>query len=281
MVCSRGPVAKVAILAAGLAFQSAHAVGIKDETAGEAVCRLIEMSAAKRSLPPSFLTRLVWQESAFRADAISRKGAQGIAQFMPHTALERGLGNPFDPEEAIPAAASLLSDLKQKFGNVGLAAAAYNAGAGRVSAWIQSEGSLPSETRAYVAAITGFDVEAWRFPGAKPQDMRDDGSCLQLTAKLRMEQPYVSARSPTFASWGVQLAGNFSKALALAGFERARSAYADILKGLQPMIIGTRLNSRGTKPFYRIRVPAVSQAEAAALCRSLHKSGGACTVLRS
>ena len=47
---------------------------------------------------------------------------------MPKTADERGLANPFDPEEAIPKSAELLADLKQRFGNLGLAAAAYNAG---------------------------------------------------------------------------------------------------------------------------------------------------------
>src|SRR3712207_1265391 len=66
------------------------------ETVSQAVCRLIETSARARSLPIPFLTRVIWQESSFRASAISRAGAQGIAQFMPGTAQERGLANPFD-----------------------------------------------------------------------------------------------------------------------------------------------------------------------------------------
>jgi soluble lytic murein transglycosylase-like protein len=77
-------------------------------------------------------------------------GAQGIAQFMPGTAQERGLADPFDPEQAIPAAASLLRDLSQRFGNLGLAAAAYNGGPNRVSAWLAGNGSLPAETQDYV-----------------------------------------------------------------------------------------------------------------------------------
>ena len=118
-------------------------------------------SARARGLPISFLTRLIWQESSFRATAVSPVGAQGIAQFMPGTAQERGLLDPFDPEQAIPAAASLLHDLSLRFGNLGLAAAAYNAGPNRVSAWLERRGGLPAETRDYVIRITGRSAEDW------------------------------------------------------------------------------------------------------------------------
>ena len=108
-----------------LAESESAATG-KVESVETSVCRLIESSARTQSLPVAFLTRLIWQESSFRPDTISPAGAQGIAQFMPKTAYERGLANPFDPEEAIPKSAELLADLKQRFGNLGLAAAAYN-----------------------------------------------------------------------------------------------------------------------------------------------------------
>ena len=111
--------------------------------------------------PSPFLTKLIWQESSFRATAVSPVGAQGIAQFMPGTAQERGLLDPFDPEQAIPAAASLLHDLSLRFGNLGLAAAAYNAGPNRVSAWLERRGGLPAETRDYVVRITGRSAEDW------------------------------------------------------------------------------------------------------------------------
>jgi hypothetical protein len=58
--------------------------------------------------------------------------------------------DPFDPNQALWAAAGLLSSLKQRFGNLGLAAAAYNAGPGRVSAWLRKRKRLPAETRNYV-----------------------------------------------------------------------------------------------------------------------------------
>ncbi len=66
---------------------------------------------------------------------------------MPATAAERGLADPNDPEAAIPKAAELLANLKQRFGNLGLAAAAYNAGATRVANWLAGGGELPPETR--------------------------------------------------------------------------------------------------------------------------------------
>ena len=96
---------------------AAAAQGGTTETVGQALCRLIEASAKERDLPVSFFTRLIWQESGFRTTAISPVGAQGVAQFMPATAQERGLVDPFDPEQAIPAAASFLAELAARFLN--------------------------------------------------------------------------------------------------------------------------------------------------------------------
>ena len=67
----------------------------KVESIETSVCRLIESSARTQNLPVAFLTRLIWQESSFRPNVISPAGAQGIAQFMPKTADERGLAKPF------------------------------------------------------------------------------------------------------------------------------------------------------------------------------------------
>ena len=80
---------------------------------------------------------------------------------MPETATDRGLDNPFDALQAIPASARLLRDLYQKFGNLGLAAAAYNAGPKRIADWRANKGPLPQETQDYVKAITGWPAEAW------------------------------------------------------------------------------------------------------------------------
>src|SRR6188472_2995943 len=131
------------------------------ETIDQALCRMIETAATAHNLPVDFFTRLIWQESSFRPHVTSGAGAQGVAQFMPGTAAERRLADPFDPEQAIPKSAELLADLRGRFGNIGLAAAAYNGGPARVEAWLAGRGSLPWETRNYVSAITGRTAEQW------------------------------------------------------------------------------------------------------------------------
>jgi uncharacterized membrane protein YeaQ/YmgE (transglycosylase-associated protein family) len=125
------------------------------------ICDTLVQATRNNDLPAHFFIRLLYQESNFRLAAISSAGALGIAQFMPETAADRGLDNPFDPLQAIPASARLLRDLYQKFGNLGLAAAAYNAGPKRIADWRANKGPLPQETQDYVKAITGWPAEAW------------------------------------------------------------------------------------------------------------------------
>jgi len=126
------------------------------------LCNTLASSAHTSGLPVSFFSNLIWQESRFVFRAVSPAGALGIAQFMPRTAAAMGLTNPFDPLKALPASARLLGGLFQRFGNLGLAAAAYNAGEARVSNWLSNKSGLPQETRNYVLAITGLSVEHWK-----------------------------------------------------------------------------------------------------------------------
>lgn len=127
----------------------------------EEICDALAQATRSNDLPAHFFIRLLYQESNFRLAAISSAGALGIAQFMPETAADRGLDNPFDALQAIPASAHLLRDLYQKFGNLGLAAAAYNAGPRRIADWRANKGPLPQETQDYVKAVTGWPAEAW------------------------------------------------------------------------------------------------------------------------
>src|ERR1700757_450748 len=131
----------------------------------EAMCLMIESAAKANGLPLEFFARVIWQESRFQSDAVgpmTRRGerAQGIAQCMPGTASERRLLDPFDPVQALPKSAEFLSELRAQFGNLGLAAAAYNAGPRRVQEWLAGSGYMPPETRNYVVAITGSTVDA-------------------------------------------------------------------------------------------------------------------------
>jgi soluble lytic murein transglycosylase-like protein len=88
------------------------------------VCRALEQSAADNALPVEFFARVIWQESRFNATTVSPRGAEGIAQFMPETASWHGLSDPFDPIEALRHSAAYLRELLDRFGNLGLAAAA-------------------------------------------------------------------------------------------------------------------------------------------------------------
>ena len=111
----------------------------------------IVAAATANGVAPLLLAALLRSESGFDPRAVSPAGARGIAQFMPATARGMGLRDPFDPFEAIPAAARLVGGHLRAFGSVPLALAAYNAGPGAVRRY----GGVPPyrETQAYVARI--------------------------------------------------------------------------------------------------------------------------------
>ncbi len=274
-----------ALLALCLMFPAAARAADEGETVEQTICRLIDTAAKGEGLPVAFLTRLIWQESRFETDAVSPEGARGIAQFMPGTADARGVVNPFDPEEAIPKAASLLSDLAKQFGNLGLAAAAYNAGSGKVSRYIAGQTELPFQTESYVEIVTGHTAEEWKGPNADkltPESVFPNGSCEETVAAARAGSgATLITASPFSAPWGVQISGSFNKEAALRAYQHASLVYASILGDVQPMIIGGVLRSRGYRPYYRVRAPAQTRAEASQLCKRLLKAGGDCVVLRS
>jgi len=135
------------------------------QTTDTKIIASIDAAARANSLSNKILSRLLWVESRFQTTVISPTGAQGIAQFMPATAADRGVANPFVAAQAIPHAAKFLADLDLRFGNIGLAVAAYNAGSGRIAKWLAGTGHLPKETQGYVLAITGHTAEEWAASG--------------------------------------------------------------------------------------------------------------------
>jgi len=157
----------------------------------EEICDALVQSALNNDLPVPFFIRLLYQESTFRPAAISSAGALGIAQFMPETAAHRRLENPFDPAQAIPASARLLRDHYRKYGNLGLAAAAYNAGPRRVDDWRAKKGALPQETQDYVRVITGFPVETWTAPlsGGPAIKVQQGAPCQEAAGLLAWDGP--------------------------------------------------------------------------------------------
>jgi transglycosylase-like protein with SLT domain/D-alanyl-D-alanine carboxypeptidase-like protein len=115
---------------------------------------MLRTAAMRWNVSATLLAAQLYAESRFNPFAVSKAGAEGIAQFMPETARAIGLTDSFDPDRAIDAQAHLMRDLLRQFGSVPLALAAYNAGPAPVSAC----GCVPpyAETRGYVARILGL-----------------------------------------------------------------------------------------------------------------------------
>ncbi len=260
------------------------------------ICMLLESAARTHGLPLEYFARVIWQESRFRPDAVgpvtrSGRRAQGIAQFMPGTAAERNLLNPFDPIQALPKSAEFLRELHGEFGNLGLAAAAYNAGPRRVREWLTGTGYMPSETRAYVQAITGASVEHWAKananarPGSDPDRSQHSGpGCGQLMAMLRRApSPFMVALEHrvvlgVMRPWGVIVGADNSRDRMLVRYAELQRRHSGALEGRDPILLDRR---RGPLPRYQVRIGTDTRTEANALCDRIHKSGGDCVVLRN
>jgi hypothetical protein len=263
-----------------------------DSQTSQSICLIIESAAAANRLPLEFFARVIWQESRFQASAVgprTRSGerAQGIAQFMPRTASERGLLDPFDPVQALPKSAEFLSELRAEFGNLGLAAAAYNAGPQRVRDYLAGRGGMPTETRNYVVAITGASVDDWVATGPADRAAPPAPTCRQLVALLkRAPNPFVEELEQRVAlvaaaPWGVQLSAGFSRELALRSYARIAKRHDTLLQGHDPSILASRLLSRGTRTFYQVRIGASTRVAAEDLCTNIMRARGACMVLRN
>jgi hypothetical protein len=223
------------------------------------VCQTIEQAAAASGIPTGFLARLLWIESRFHESAMSSAGALGIAQFMPQTAAGRGLADPWDPIKAIAEAARLLAELKARFGNLGLAAAAYNAGAERVAAWLRGGSELARETQLYVLDITGRRVDDWaQLPRSAPgayDNALSGFDCLNAGVK---DLPREARRSRK-QQWQIRLALGLARAIDLFN--------ASTAKRDRP---GSGLLSE--QPYSETRRAANS------LCETLRASGATCEV---
>jgi Transglycosylase SLT domain/SPOR domain len=260
---------------------------VEPRAAADRLCRVLTQAATDNDLPIEFFTRLIWQESRFNPNAVSPKGALGIAQFMPRTAAERGLADPLEPLTALRESASYLRELRTTFGgSLGLAAAAYNAGPGRVEAWLAGRRGLPDETRNYVLSVTGHPADAWA--SERPPQWQASGAPLKvdcaeldklITASLRARPALAS--SPAWGPWGVQLTANWSEGPALATYERLRRTYEAVLRDRLPLVLRARLPGRRGATKYIVRVSEKSRTNADALCARLRTAGGACIVLRN
>ena len=203
---------------------------------------------------------------------------------MPATAAERNLLDPLNPIEALPKAAEFLKDLRGQFGNLGLAAAAYNAGPARVRAWMSGAASMPAQTRAYVEAVTGHSVDQWaagRGPEAKAEG---EISCETLMAKVKqpptnflvaLQQHVVTG---AIQPWGAILGADRSRPEILDRYAALQRRFAAVLAGRDPILLE---RGPGSLPRYQVRVGAETRAAANDVCKRIHLAGGDCVVLRN
>jgi hypothetical protein len=194
-----------------------------------------------------------------------------------------------NPAQALPKSAEFLRELRTQFGNLGLAAAAYNAGPARVRDWLAGKRTLPSETQAYVRIVTGRRADEWR-PQATPATLNVTAPAdMPCDVKIAAKPPAPSAKvvpdktvpdKPAFP-WAVQLIGDRSEVKALAAYRMLQKKHEAILANYQPTIIRTMLTMSATPTWTRIRVDADSRQAAETLCSRLRTAGETCLVQRN
>jgi soluble lytic murein transglycosylase len=115
---------------------------------------LIDAAASAYRLPPALVKAVIAAESAFDAEAVSRKGAQGLMQLMPQTAAELGVDDPLEPSSNVHGGAGYLRAMIDRYGDLSRALAAYNAGPSAVDRY----GGVPPyrETRDYVDRVLTY-----------------------------------------------------------------------------------------------------------------------------
>jgi hypothetical protein len=142
---------------------------VRDWTTGNTrIDQLIKTNGNRFGVDPYLVFCVIEHESHFKSRAISPKGAQGLMQLMPGTAVRFGVRNPFDPAENIYGGTQYLKELLKMFGRVDLALASYNAGEGAV---LKYGGKIPPyrETREYVRRISNrYGVDPGRSQERRP-----------------------------------------------------------------------------------------------------------------
>jgi len=162
---------------------------------------IVHEKASLYDLDPSLIKAVIKTESNWNSRAVSRKGAMGLMQLMPATAMDMNVQNPYDPEENIEGGTKYLRNLLERFnGDITLALAAYNAGPKTVEKF----GYVPpiTETKHYVSKVLSLYNGQTILPSATSESgkskkkyepiykvLLDDGSLLFTNSSLVSKNP--------------------------------------------------------------------------------------------
>ncbi len=152
------PIAGILLLLAGQLFHADRAAAAPASQRAAAYADAVAEASLRFGIPEAWIWRVMHAESRGNPRAVSRVGAMGLMQIMPATwamltARHRLGSNPFGVRANIHAGAAYLRAMWDRYGDLRLMLAAYNAGPGRVDAYAAGRRGLPAETVAYVAAI--------------------------------------------------------------------------------------------------------------------------------
>jgi len=158
---------------------------------------IVRQVAAEHDLDPRLLHAILIVESAYRPDAVSSAGAQGLAQLMPGTARDLGVAHPFDPAQNVAGGGAYVAQMLARYDDVRLALAAYNAGPGRVD----RAGGVPAipETEAYVDSV--IDCFLALTAGRTPRRLSECRAAPSARSGIAAAPPAEdAARSPLFVT---------------------------------------------------------------------------------
>ena len=249
------------------------------------ICNAFFRFSGRYKLDAGFFARLIWQESRFDPNAKSHADAMGIAQFIASTAKLRKLDDPYNPAQALEASAKYLAELEQRFGNLGLAAAAYNAGETAAANFKAGKAGLPNETWNYVQIITGQDPATWRDTPPKSHDFSLSGKgtfyqrCQLLATTRKLSDP--KELVPQYKKWGVQVAAGKSRALAAKSYKYRTRACKRLLSAKRPDYIYSSPQVKLRRPSYVARIGFDARRKANDFCAKLKASNCGCVVYKN
>ena len=242
------------------------------------VCPIMQQQAEARGLPPMPFVRLIWKESRFNPNAVSPKGAQGIAQFSAgHGGRARSLRSVRARNWRscirraclrIFAGSSAISVLPPR----PITPAPSGCGIGsRARAGCRARRRITSSSSPDAPPRNGSSPRP-SFPRrSRPPASRCRTSCRKL-APLVVRAVYETeplTASGAWRPWGVQVSKPFSKAKALAQFGRLKRQYTSLLGAREPFVLPERNLSRGRRSMYMVQIGSDSRDDAAKLCASL------------